>query len=73
MLVCLNVLRLRYFALLVVDTLDRKEGKKSWLREADRGRKMEPENENKDSRRKKRRKKVINHITGGMKVRRKIR
>ena len=41
----------------LVDTLDRKEGRKSWLREADRGRKMEPENENKDSRRKKRRKK----------------
>ena len=47
--------------------MDRKEGKKSWLREADRGRKVEPENENKDSRRKKRRKKVINHITGGVK------
>ena len=52
----------------VVDTLDRKEGKKSWLREADRGRKLEPEKEKlKKVGEKKRREKVINHITGGRK------
>jgi len=52
----------------VVDTLDRKERKKSWLREADRGRKWSLKMKRKTVEERKIRKKGdLNHITGGMK------